>query len=357
MALLINILIFNLLCVSIFTPDSVKIASGVTISQRIKWSEITSPVTSTLNTIAMVSDNEGWAAGENGTLLHYDGTAWITSSLPITTTLFSISMSSTQNGWAVGMNTSPPYDEILLRYDGLQWQSIPLANYAWLIHLTDVSVPNDSSAWISAGVIVCAPEIPCEPAAAVGGIAHWDGSLWNYMQISNVLPSSISMISDSDGWVVGTEVVQPTRELRSVILHWDGSEWSKADHPMFLYPPGNYLDVLAEVTALSASNAWVSVKDQNTFLYWDGLNWNAVFNPVRGEPSIAVISTHDAWAVGSYGDIGFWDGSNWATESSPITETLTSVDIFSHGNVWAVGYGGTILHGTNYMHYLPLSMK
>ncbi len=35
------------------------------------WNEIPSPVSQTLNSVAMISADEGWAVGEAGTILHY----------------------------------------------------------------------------------------------------------------------------------------------------------------------------------------------------------------------------------------------------------------------------------------------
>jgi hypothetical protein len=303
----------------------------------------------------MISAEEGWAVGENGAMLHFEGNEWISYSMPITATLNSVSMSSENNGWAVGMNNTPPYKGIVYHWDGIDWESFQQPNTPWPFYMADISVPNDTSAWISGGVIICSPgDTPCYPAGVFGIIAHWDGNVWSYSQINNVYPSSISMLSDSEGWAVGTEVVQNTKEMRSNILHWDGKDWSNVAHPEFVVPPGIYQNILQEVSVLDSSHVWSAVSNQNTFLRWDGINWSEIYSPVRGKPAIAIVSSNDAWAVGSEGDIGYWDGENWTLVSSPVTTTLMSLSMISAYEGWAVGSEGTILHGVGFRVFSPI---
>ena len=66
------------------------------------WGNITSPTTNTINAIFMLSDTKGWAVGDNGTILKYDGNQWILESSPTSNNLRSIYMLSETSGWAVG---------------------------------------------------------------------------------------------------------------------------------------------------------------------------------------------------------------------------------------------------------------
>jgi len=313
--------------------------------QNFNWTKVSSPVTTILNSVAMVSANDGWAVGENGTLLHYDGNAWISYSLPVTTTLLSVSMSSANNGWALGLDNTSTYIQILLRWNGSGWESVTNPSPPWPFWMSDISVPNDTSAWVAGGIIVCSAGPSCNPSYATGTISHWNGSSWSNTSIPNVFLSSISMTSDTDGWAVGTEVVQSTKRLRSSIMHWDGSTWTSITHPITEYPGGSVQYILEEVSALNATNAWAAISHQNTLLRWNGTTWTQVDSPVGGRPSIATISTNDAWAVGGEGVIGHWDGNIWTQVSSPVTVTLTSVAMVSANEGWAVGNGGTIVHG------------
>jgi len=326
-------------------------AEAATINPQIfTWTQVSSPVTTMLNSVAMVSGNDGWAVGENGTMLHYDGNAWTSSSTTVTNTLSSVSMSSANNGWAVG-------GDIVLRWNGASWESVPTPSPQWPDYMTDISVPNDTSAWVAGGIFVCSAGPPCNPVFATGTISHWDGSSWDNTSISNVFLSSISMLSDTDGWAVGTEVDKDTLQQRSSILHWDGRTWTTIPHPIIEYPAGKVIFTLEEVSALNATNAWAARSGLNNFLRWDGITWTLVNSPVGGKPSIAVISPGDAWAVGDEGVIGHWDGNNWIQVSSPVTTTLNSVAMVTPADIWAVGNDGTILHGIGFQVYLPMVLK
>jgi hypothetical protein len=351
------VLAFTNLCVS--KSAGAQSEAATASPQNNGWTEVPSPVTATLNSVAMVSATDGWAVGDNGALLRYNGQAWVASSLPVTTTLFSVSISSANNGWALGIDNTSCCTDILLRWNGAKWESFTSPSPPWPVSMKDISVPNDTSAWVAGGIFICSLGPPCNPSDATGTISHWNGSSWNNTSIPNIFLWSISMISDTDGWAVGTEVVQPTKQLRSAIMHWNGSAWISITHPTIEYPGGSIRNILEEVSALNATNAWVAVSNQNALLRWNGATWTQINSPVGGKPSIATISINDAWAVGSDGVTGHWDGNMWAQVSTPVTTTLMSVAMVSANDSWAVGENGVILHYAKafYNVYLPTSYK
>lgn len=339
-----------------------QIESANPYPEEFTWSAVSSPVIENLNSVDMVSANEGWAVGENGTVLRYDGKDWTLFSAPVTATtrLYALAMSSAANGWAVGQDNTPPYSAVIIRWNGTAWEAVPVPSPPWPVALQDVSVPNEASAWIAGGVFVCAVgPPPCTPEAAFGTILHWDGNEWIFYSISNTFLSSISMLSDTDGWAVGLEVDPTTKQQRSRILHWNGISWTTVDHPITEYPAGNIHFILEEVSALDPNTAWSAVSGKNQFLRWDGNSWTAFNSPVSGRPSIAVLSSNNAWAVGDEGDIGHWDGHFWNSKTSPITSRLASISMVSAFDGWAVGNGGIILHGsqTVLQYYLPCVSK
>jgi hypothetical protein len=54
-----------------------------------------------LNTLEMISANEGWAS-KSGGLSYYDGNTWRDVSIPISSTVYCIKMQSSKKGWAIG---------------------------------------------------------------------------------------------------------------------------------------------------------------------------------------------------------------------------------------------------------------
>lgn len=65
-----------------------------------------------------VSENDGWAVGYYGTILHFDGTNWQTGTAPTSSHLRDVSFLSANNGWVVGD------DGTILHYDGASWTEV-----------------------------------------------------------------------------------------------------------------------------------------------------------------------------------------------------------------------------------------
>ena len=68
-----------------------------------QWSKLPTPF-SGLEGISMVSGRDGWAVGESGLLVHWDGDEWLQEASPVTYTLKAVDMLNGGYGWAVGYN-------------------------------------------------------------------------------------------------------------------------------------------------------------------------------------------------------------------------------------------------------------
>jgi photosystem II stability/assembly factor-like uncharacterized protein len=67
--------------------------------------------------ISAVASNDVWAVGYSGKIAHWDGTQWSNIQSPITYTLWSVAMTSPTDGWAVGDSQ----DQSVLHWDGNIW--------------------------------------------------------------------------------------------------------------------------------------------------------------------------------------------------------------------------------------------
>jgi photosystem II stability/assembly factor-like uncharacterized protein len=61
-----------------------------------------SPTSDRLNSVFMVSSSEGWAVGDEGTIIRWNGADWSNSTSPTDMALISVFMVGSDDGWAVG---------------------------------------------------------------------------------------------------------------------------------------------------------------------------------------------------------------------------------------------------------------
>ena len=76
----------------------------------------TSPTDRALWSIAILAEDDVWAVGEAGTIVHYDGTAWHNVASPSDAGLHKVIMINAEEGWAWGDSGT------LLHYAGHRWQ-------------------------------------------------------------------------------------------------------------------------------------------------------------------------------------------------------------------------------------------
>jgi hypothetical protein len=124
------------------------------------WTKITSPTTQNLEAVLVVSATEAWAVGAAGVILKWNGTAWATVTSPTTTQLNAITMldatlsGTAQSGWAVG-NAG-----VAVTYNGTSWALNSTGNTN---NMNGVAQFNNNDVWA---------------AGNAGTIMHWDGTAW-----------------------------------------------------------------------------------------------------------------------------------------------------------------------------------
>jgi photosystem II stability/assembly factor-like uncharacterized protein len=115
------------------------------------------------------------------------------------------------------------------------------------------------------------------------------------------LPPSVSAAMDDGSFVLG----QPGVPLRLA------PDASSACHPL-----------LYSVAMLSDTEGWAVGSDGMIFR-WDGNSWISTLSPtIKTLNSVSVLSATDAWAVGETGTILHWDGSIWTASSHSYTTPL-----------------------------------
>ena len=302
--------------------------------------------TNNLNSVFMVNSGDVWTVGGGPhpttscsvglcpVILQFTGGAWNTLTPPPGNyTLKSIFMVSSNEGWAVGEQGSPcgPASStcyptgIILHYTvsgGVgTWATFPAPSSPAPVHgLNSVFMLNQNEGW------------------AVGDnatILHYTVSggvgTWNLVTVSGS-PSlsldanltSIFMLSPTSGWAVGgvQEGSPPSFSAGPVIIYWDGTKWEPVAVPSIpggITPTGHTSATLKSVFFAAPNDGWAvgfPGKNFTTTLHWDGVSWEHVsLSPaLLGQippilTSIYMTSETDGWIVGGSPDFKFCDAS------------------------------------------------
>jgi hypothetical protein len=267
---------------------------------------------------------------------------------------------SARNAWAVGSFSNGQARQTLAEHwNGSDWKVKKTPNPAGP-HRTDrllaVDASSRSNVW-AVGFYEARSE-----RALRSLVLRWNGTAWRRLQspnpghLSENVLTGVSVLSRTDVWAVGYQSTPTGRH--ALILHWDGSDWTRKTIPD---PPGSRGGpTLAAVSASSASNAWAvgfyydGTAQRPLDLHWDGGEWSPDSGPTADESVVprGVVTTTDmsAWSVGYTGDFGYssliarWDSSGWEAVPSPNPgapdgdTVLNGVDAEPSGPGWAVGY-------------------
>ena len=181
---------------------------------------------------------------------------------------------------------------------------------------------------------------------------HWDGSSWTIVSSPNQggfsALSAVGGIATNDLWAVGSFHETPGFHLeQTLILHWDGSQWSVVPSPSL---QGS--DQLNAVGAVATDDVWAVGQDSlpnPLFVHWDGQTWTLFDPPPDAGPqyAVAALAPNDVWSAGSGRSadnstlFSHWDGFSWTTIPNPPltpgTVTIRGLSALASNDIWAAG--------------------
>lgn len=153
-----------------------------------------------------------WAVGELGTILHFDGSEWLTVETGGAYTLYGIWGAAADDLWTVGGTFLPSTHGAFRHWDGDAWSDVDGVDLVGRV-LFKVWGAAPDDVWI----------VGHERGA--GLTLHWDGSEWSAVEVPapERLVTVVGRASD-DVWAVGG-LSAP------ILVHWDGQSWSRLDTP------------------------------------------------------------------------------------------------------------------------------
>jgi hypothetical protein len=329
------------------------------LAQAGQWLDINQIATIDLNSVFMLSPTSGWAVGDSGTIMSWNGHEWSLVQSPTTVNLYSVLFPDTSNpndGWIVGQTdtfTAGVFPTIL-HWDGVAWVRLDTSDgLSWaggqVGDLWSLSFLSPSDGWA-----VGAPGI----VAPVTNIVHWSGmwgagGSWTWKKSSDVASTFYSVqVRSNTATPVGGYAVGGIFGVSGAIQYWDGANWN-------VYSGSVPSAALRSISMLSSIDAWavgdppVATPTNPTIIRLSGTTWGGPMSVsalgIRNLYSILALDTNNAIAVGTLGGVGGTDIIRFTTPSWTPVSSPATVDLFSicrvpgSSDIWAVGLGGTIL--------------
>jgi plastocyanin len=287
------------------------------------WAVVPGPTfaVSQLYGVAAIAANNVWAVGtytnknvRQTLALHWDGTNWNVVPSPdvfpnLDEELNSVAVVSANDIWAAGSTGSAPgqYGISFLHWDGVSWSEIAITP----------QIPAHSGVYVQGLAAVAANDVWASGSYADANMVshalmlHWDGSNLNYVPLPSIGASAllvgVAARSANDVWAVGAydENSSPPYVVRTLALHWDGTTWNAVSP---LNPDASY-NWLYGVEGIAANDVWAVGQSgsynayQTLTEHWNGANWAIVASPNNGSSqlnSVAAVSPNEAWSAESY---------------------------------------------------------
>lgn len=277
-----------------------------------------------------------WAATDQGTVQHYNGTSWeAAKSLPASAAVVtSLAAVTTSDVWAVGQqvladdspgNGSP----LAAHWDGTGWSDTTTPDPGVTAQLEGVDATATGNVWAVGWWY---------DVTANGGqggerpmTMRWNGTSWTEHDGSGAFWwatfTSVSALSATDVWAAGAGSTDGSTG-GPLVEHWNGTSWSVS-----LGPTGLDGIRLYGIDAVSSTNVWAVGYDLNAnqaaIEHFNGSSWTRVFvSGVTDQPASQLFaidgtSGSDIWAGGHVENqvqsslMLHYDGAKWTQVPSP----------------------------------------
>jgi hypothetical protein len=306
------------------------------------WSTVATPAPAAsdqqLKGVSAVSATDAWAVGNSNSgplILHWNGSKWAATPSPDANPAYflnGVTAISATDAWAVGEWTDSSTRTLILHWNGSKWSQVTSPSPSPINSLFGVSAASATDAWAVGSYL------PTASSPLTNLTEHWNGTAWS--KVASPSPGAatntlfgVSTVTPTDAWAVGETLATSPGELKTVVLRWNGTDWTRVASP----DPGTSFNVLDGVSAVSASDAWAVGNSSSNkgdtastlILRWNGTGWTRVPSPspnpnssgVNNLAGVSTVSPGSAFAAGSSDDaytgvnlalIEDWNGKTWA---------------------------------------------
>jgi hypothetical protein len=255
------------------------------------------------------AQDDVWAVGAAGRILHFDGQRWQRSPRVTDSDLTGLHGHSSDDIWAVG-------EDVALHWDG----------HAWTVALSNVG-ESLMGVWQAAADDVWMVGLAWDVDRGV--LRHYDGERWQGTTIGSA-STLWEVWGGADGvWIAGSSTAG-----EGFLARGEHTDFARAS-----FDGGS----LRGIWGTGDDDIWVAAY-AGALQHWDGHVWSEYVIPELDSRllSVAGTSARDVWAVGLHGTVARWDGESFRRIPVPTRHTLWSVWAHTPEDAWAAG--GALLH-------------
>lgn len=270
------------------------------------WNNVVIPSSDDIFGSYIVDENNMWVVGDNGAVLHFDGSSWNIVDAGTTEALNSIYFVDASTGFACGANGT------VLSYDGSAWTSLDAGTTE---NLNAVAFADADNGYFvgDGGTIVKYASGTFTIEEAFDGTSTITKDFYG-----------IDVIAADNYWACGKG---------KYILNYDGSAWSGSveggkDH--------------YDVAANSATDIWVSSKT-GRINHFNGTEWTEISGIVTKDLYSIAFSGTTGYAVGKSGTMLSYDGNEWSQITSGTASNLNCISLFGDYGI-AGGDGAALIN-------------
>jgi hypothetical protein len=296
-----------------------------------------------LSRLSPVADDDLWASGSHGFVVHWDGTAWTPTRIPGNASYVAVAAKGL-SAWAVGPaaraqftagDWAESYHVVTRQWLWSTAGTSPMN--LWALGSTGDLLHRTVDGWSSVAMPLTESD---HPKALYAGAdddlwvvgfskaAHWDGAAFTlHPELTNIY--GVGGTSSSDVWAVGDG---------GKAMHYDGATWTTANTGVH--------NVLYGVAASGPQDVWVA--GTGTILHYDGTTWTRV-NDAHDTTSWTTVIANapdDVWISGQSPTVMHWDGSAWTmlTATTSTRPWLRAAWAAGHDDSWFVESNNALLH-------------
>ncbi|MBT8387393.1 MAG: hypothetical protein KJO12_08260, partial [Ignavibacteria bacterium] len=308
--------------------------SGNSIAQteREEWRQIPSPTDKTLRNLHFIDAQTGWAAGEDGTIIHTSngGENWVVQNSTVQTFIVDVFFINENFGWAITFRDTFPFGSIILNTSdgGDNWiaEDYPDRN----VYMNTVFFFDTLTGWIGGTYI----------AGTTNGGATWVRADVDSSMISGLPVFNFNFYTRQFGYACGGYL-----DLAGVIWRTtnSGESWSargvSPDQVFDLY----IKDSLNAITLSGDPEGFFGIGDIKTTDA--GTSWTYEELSLSGLSfAIDFRTEYEGWSASGFKFLFTSDkGESWIDKETPDSAIIFDLVFVDSRNGFAVGENGVIL--------------